>query len=131
MKYEVWYIPTLKGIKDFKWRPKLISTHDNEEDANMDSYLSDVDEPAPDKHEYRGYFVIPVEEKAGEPDILEFVKEETFGSNPPIVNNVVHNNLIKGKAEIHFPKRFTLFIKLLSWLPTPVWTQLAQKMVKW
>ncbi len=31
---------------------------------------------------------------------------------------------------VMFPKRFTLIMKLLSWLPTPVWTQLAQKMVK-
>lgn len=104
MKYEVWYIPTAKGIKDFKWRPKLISTHDELSDAEMDAYLTDVDEPAPDKHEYRNYFVIPVEG-----DHLEFVEEETFGTkvthgiemHPPVVNNVVHNDLIKGKAEVH------------------------------
>ncbi len=36
----------------------------------------------------------------------------------------------RAKSVIQFPKRFTLIMKLLSWLPTPVWTQLAQKMVK-
>ena len=45
-------------------------------------------------------------------------------------STAIREGLKKGKAEIHFPKMFTLFIKLLSWLPTPVWTQLAQKMVK-
>ena len=45
-------------------------------------------------------------------------------------STAIWEGLKKGKAEIHFPKRFTLFIKLLSLLPTPVWTQLAQKMVK-
>lgn len=42
----------------------------------------------------------------------------------------IQGGLKKRKAEIHFPKKFTYVMKLLSWLPTPVWTQLAQKMVK-
>jgi len=42
----------------------------------------------------------------------------------------IRDGLKKGKSEIHFPKRFTLIMKILSWLPTPVWTQLVQKMVK-
>ncbi len=45
-------------------------------------------------------------------------------------SKAIRDGLKKGKSEIHFPKRFTLIMKLLSWLPTPVWTQLAQKMVK-
>lgn len=45
-------------------------------------------------------------------------------------SNYIRAGLIKKKSEIHFPKRFTLILKLLSWLPQPVWTQLAQKMVK-
>jgi short-subunit dehydrogenase len=45
-------------------------------------------------------------------------------------STAIREGLKKGKSEIHFPKRFTLIMKLLSWLPTPVWTQLAQKMVK-
>jgi short-subunit dehydrogenase len=45
-------------------------------------------------------------------------------------STAIRDGLKKGKSEIHFPKRFTLIMKLLSWLPTPVWTQLAQKMVK-
>ena len=45
-------------------------------------------------------------------------------------STAIREGLKKGKSEIHFPKRFTLIMKLLSWLPTPIWTQLAQKMVK-
>ncbi len=45
-------------------------------------------------------------------------------------STAIRDGLKKGKSEIHFPKRFTLIMKLLSWLPTPVWKQLAQKMVK-
>lgn len=42
----------------------------------------------------------------------------------------IREGLRKKKSEIHFPKKFTYMMKILSWLPTPVWTQLAQKMVK-
>lgn len=42
----------------------------------------------------------------------------------------IRDGLSKRRSEIHFPKQFTLVMKLLSWLPTPIWTQLAQKMVK-
>lgn len=45
-------------------------------------------------------------------------------------SNYIRVGLAKKKAEIHFPKRFTLILKILSWLPQPVWTRLAQKMVK-
>ena len=45
-------------------------------------------------------------------------------------STVIRHGLKKGKSEIHFPKKFTIIMKLLSWLPTPLWTQLAQKMVK-
>ncbi|BHH85981.1 SDR family NAD(P)-dependent oxidoreductase [Desulforhopalus sp. 52FAK] len=45
-------------------------------------------------------------------------------------SRAIRDGLAKGRSEIHFPKRFTLIMKFLSWLPTPVWTQLAQKMVK-
>ncbi len=42
----------------------------------------------------------------------------------------IRDGLKKKKSEIHFPKKFTWLMKLLSWLPNPVWTKLAQKMVK-
>lgn len=45
-------------------------------------------------------------------------------------SRAIRDGLKKGRSEIHFPKRFTYIMKFLSWLPTPVWTQLAQKMVK-
>lgn len=45
-------------------------------------------------------------------------------------STAIRDGLKKRKSEIHFPKKFTLMMKLFSWLPNPVWTQLAQKMVK-
>lgn len=45
-------------------------------------------------------------------------------------SSYIRAGLLKKKTEIHFPKRFTLLLKLLSWLPTVAWTQLAQKMIK-
>lgn len=35
-------------------------------------------------------------------------------------SEAIQAGLKKRKAEIHFPKKFTLIMKLLSWLPTPV-----------
>ena len=45
-------------------------------------------------------------------------------------STAIRDGLKKRKSEIHFPKKITLMMKLFSWLPNPVWTQLAQKMVK-
>lgn len=45
-------------------------------------------------------------------------------------SSAIQRGLKKRKSEIHFPKKFTYMMKFLSWLPTPVWTKLAQKMVK-
>lgn len=45
-------------------------------------------------------------------------------------SKTIRKGLQKRQAEIHFPKKFTLMMKALSWLPNPIWTNLAQKMVK-
>ncbi len=45
-------------------------------------------------------------------------------------SRAIQAGLKKQKVEIHFPKKFTLMMKLMSWLPTPIWTNIAQKMVK-
>lgn len=45
-------------------------------------------------------------------------------------SRAIQDGLRKRKSEIHFPKKLTLMMKLFSWLPNPVWTQVAQKMVK-
>lgn len=45
-------------------------------------------------------------------------------------SSYIRTGLLKKRAEIHFPKRFTLLLKFFSLLPTFVWTQLAQKMIK-
>lgn len=45
-------------------------------------------------------------------------------------SRAIQAGLKKRKAEIHFPKKFTLMMKFLSWLPISVWTNIAQKMVK-
>ena len=42
----------------------------------------------------------------------------------------IRKGLAGKKAEIHFPRRFTYLLKLLSLLPTPLWTKLSQKMVR-
>jgi short-subunit dehydrogenase len=34
------------------------------------------------------------------------------------------------RREIHFPKKFTILLKLLALLPRPLWARLAQRMVK-
>lgn len=45
-------------------------------------------------------------------------------------SKAIQAGLKRRKTEIHFPKKFTLIMKLMSWLPTPIWTNIAQKMVK-
>lgn len=42
----------------------------------------------------------------------------------------IRHGIAKRKTEIHFPKKFTYFLKALSLLPTPLWTRLSQKMRK-
>ena len=42
----------------------------------------------------------------------------------------IRRGLAQKKSELHFPKRFTLLLKLLSWLPTPLWTMIGQKLVR-
>ena len=45
-------------------------------------------------------------------------------------SNSIRIGLSKKKSEIHFPKRFTYLLKLLSYLPRPLWTRIAVRMVK-
>lgn len=42
----------------------------------------------------------------------------------------IRQGIEKRKSEIHFPKRFTYLLKLLSLIPTSLWTKMAQKMRK-
>ena len=42
----------------------------------------------------------------------------------------IRKGLMKKKAEIHFPKRFTSILKLLSLLPGPLWTIIGRQMVR-
>jgi short-subunit dehydrogenase len=42
----------------------------------------------------------------------------------------IRKGLLKRRAEIHFPKRFTFILKLLSFLPGPVWTIIGRQMVR-
>lgn len=41
----------------------------------------------------------------------------------------IRHGLSKKRSEIHFPKRFTYMLKLLSYLPRPIWTKIAERMV--
>lgn len=44
-------------------------------------------------------------------------------------SNAIINGLAKRKKEIHFPSRFTFFLKLLAALPAPIWRSIASKMI--
>ena len=44
-------------------------------------------------------------------------------------SNAIIKGLAKRKKEIHFPSRFTLFLKLLAALPAPIWRAIASKML--
>lgn len=61
-------------------------------------------------------------------DLNEF--DMPFRITTQEASTAIRDGLKKGKSEIHFPKKFTYMMKLLSWLPNPVWTKIAQKMVK-
>jgi short-subunit dehydrogenase len=45
-------------------------------------------------------------------------------------SRAIRKGIASGKKEIHFPKRFTGTMKLLSLLPRSVWLFLARKMIK-
>lgn len=45
-------------------------------------------------------------------------------------SNYIRRGLLKRREEIHFPKRFTLMLKLFSLLPGPLWTKISKNMVK-
>lgn len=45
-------------------------------------------------------------------------------------SNYIRRGLLKKRAEIHFPKRFTYILKCMSLLPGPLLTMLGKKMVK-
>ncbi|KJS00931.1 MAG: short-chain dehydrogenase [Desulfobulbaceae bacterium BRH_c16a] len=41
----------------------------------------------------------------------------------------IRQGIARRRAEVHFPRRFTLPLKLLAWLPRTLWSRLAQYMV--
>ena len=45
-------------------------------------------------------------------------------------SDYIRKGLVKKKAEIHFPKRFTFILKLLSLLPGSLWTIIGRQMVR-
>ena len=45
-------------------------------------------------------------------------------------SNCIRKGLAKKSREIHFPKRFTMLLKLLGILPRPLWVKLAQRLRK-
>ena len=45
-------------------------------------------------------------------------------------SRVIRKGIAKNQAEIHFPRRFTYMMKLMSLLPQKVWDTLAQRMIK-
>ncbi|MFW2368826.1 MAG: SDR family NAD(P)-dependent oxidoreductase [Desulforhopalus sp.] len=53
-----------------------------------------------------------------------------FRITPEEASDYIRKGLARRKAEVHFPKRFTFMLKILSHLPRPIWSKIAQKMVK-
>lgn len=45
-------------------------------------------------------------------------------------SRVIRDGIANNRYEIHFPKRFTLLLKALAWLPKGLWCRLAQRMVR-
>ena len=44
-------------------------------------------------------------------------------------SDYIRKGLLKKKAEVHFPKRFTYILKLLTLLPGPIWTVIGRQLV--
>jgi len=44
-------------------------------------------------------------------------------------SDYIRKGLLKKRAEIHFPKRFTYILKLLSLLPGPIWSVIGRQLV--
>ena len=53
-----------------------------------------------------------------------------FRITPEEASVYIRKGLARKKAEIHFPKRFTIVMKILSYLPRPIWLKIARQMVK-
>lgn len=53
-----------------------------------------------------------------------------FRITPEQASGYIRKGLLQKQNEIHFPKKFTLLLKLLAWLPNSLWTRLGQKMVR-
>ena len=53
-----------------------------------------------------------------------------FRITPEEASDYILKGFARKKAEIHFPKRFTYILKLLSFLPRPLWNKIAEQMVK-
>lgn len=45
-------------------------------------------------------------------------------------SRAIRKGVARRDAEIHFPKRFTFFLKIIGFLPNYLWCRLAQKMVR-
>lgn len=53
-----------------------------------------------------------------------------FLLSPEEASRAIRRGISKKEPEIHFPKRFTLLLKLLSLLPRAIWLRLAQRMIR-
>ncbi len=42
----------------------------------------------------------------------------------------IRAGISRNQREIHFPKKFTILLKTLSWLPKSLWRRLAQRMIR-
>ena len=53
-----------------------------------------------------------------------------FLIEPEQASAAIRSGIARNHIEIHFPKKFTLLLKALAWLPQGLWCRLAQRMVR-
>ncbi len=51
-KYQAWVIPTRHCFAVLNQKPFMLCEGKNKEDIEMDCYLDECDDPAPDKNDY-------------------------------------------------------------------------------
>ena len=53
-----------------------------------------------------------------------------FRIDAETASSAIRVGISRNQREIHFPKKFTLLLKTLSWLPKSLWSRLAQRMIR-
>lgn len=56
-RYQVWFVPTSKGKEAFGWTETLYGSQEplTADEASYEAYLANLEQSAPDAHEYGSY----------------------------------------------------------------------------